>query len=98
MIMPYIRQIERDVIDPHVDKIIKHTIHAGQLNYTITKLLHSFLRSTGVKYARINEVIGVLECAKLELYRQIAAPYEDKKKRENGPVSELDSKTLEDIR
>jgi hypothetical protein len=96
--MPYIRQVERNVIDPHISEIIKHTIHAGQLNYTITKLLHSFLRSTGVKYARLNEVIGVLECVKLELYSQVARPYEDKKKKESGAISELDSISLEDVR
>ena len=49
-------------------------------------------------YTVLNEVIGMLECAKLELYRQVAVPYEDKKKRNNGAVSELDSKTLEDVR
>jgi len=30
--------------------------------------------------------VGVLECAKMELYRRVAAPYEDKKKEENGDV------------
>ena len=39
-----------------------------------------------VEYARINELIGVLECAKLELYRRIAVPYEDTKIAENGDV------------
>ena len=37
-------------------------------------------------YADINSAIGVLECAKLELYRRQAAPYEDKKIEENGEV------------
>ena len=32
------------------------------------------------------KVIGALECAKLELYRRIAAPYEDTKIQENGEV------------
>ena len=31
-------------------------------------------------------LIGVLECAKLELYRRVAAPYEDDKIDENGDV------------
>jgi len=35
---------------------------------------------------QINEVIGVLECAKLELYRRVAAPYEERKRIENGEV------------
>ena len=39
-----------------------------------------------ISYSRINELIGVLECAKIELYRRIAAPYEDDKSRINGDV------------
>ena len=64
---------------------------AGELNYVITLLIHNFLARQDLSYTKINEVIGVLECAKLELYRQIAVPYEDKKKTENGPVSHLDN-------
>ena len=30
--------------------------------------------------------MGALECAKLELYRRVAAPYEDVKIMENGDV------------
>ncbi len=62
----------------------------GELNFTITNIIHTYLLETGVSYTRINDVIGVLECAKLELYRQIAVPYEDLKKKENGSVSDLD--------
>lgn len=72
--------------------------NTGELNYLITRLCHQYIQEKGLKYKNINEVIGVLECAKLELYRMIAAPYEDKKKRENGAISELDKKTLEDVR
>ena len=38
------------------------------------------------RYAHLNEAIGVLECAKLELYRRVAAPYEDEKIAESGDV------------
>jgi hypothetical protein len=31
-----------------------------------------------MRYHHINTAIGALECAKLELYRRVAAPYEDK--------------------
>ena len=45
-------------------------------------LVNSYLRSAAedagrVRYAHLNEVVGVLECAKLELYRRVASPYED---------------------
>ncbi len=60
---------------------------AGELNYLTTKLLDDYLRRKGgIRYERLNEVVGVLECVKLEFYRRIAAPYEDGKKDENGDV------------
>lgn len=59
---------------------------SGDLNYSITKLIDGFLMQNGVSYNSINAVIGVLECAKLELYRRVAAPYESKKCNENGDV------------
>ena len=65
-------------------------ISPGELNYLITASCHEYIIRNGLCYATINEAIGVLECAKLELYRQVAAKYENKKKSENGPVSELD--------
>lgn len=83
--MPYIKQDERDILDENV--WVGHSITGpGELNYVITDLINGYLEDTGVSYSALNEVIGVLECAKLELYRRVAAPYEDKKKKENGDV------------
>jgi len=62
----------------------------GELNYVITTLVHSYIRRNSLRYSTLNAVIGVLECAKLELYRMVAAPYENGKQMENGPISELD--------
>ena len=60
---------------------------AGELNYAITRLVDDYLvRRGGVRYSHLNEVVGVLECAKLELYRRLAAPYEDLKREESGDV------------
>jgi hypothetical protein len=59
----------------------------GELNYAITRVLDEYLIQKGdIRYAHLNEVIGALECAKLELYRRIAAPYEDQKMIEAGDV------------
>jgi hypothetical protein len=44
------------------------------------------LKTNGMSYQNINELIGVLECAKLELYRRVASPYEDEKIQSNGDV------------
>lgn len=61
--------------------------NAGELNYVITRIVDAYLMQRGgLRYAGINEVIGVLECAKLELYRRIAVPYEDGKKEASGDV------------
>jgi len=59
---------------------------AGDLNYVITLLLTSYIGANGKNYRTLNEVVGVLECAKLELYRRVVAPYEDRKCEENGDV------------
>jgi hypothetical protein len=58
---------------------------AGELNYKLTSVINDYL-GDGLSYAKLNEVIGALECAKLELYRRLAAPYEDTKIQENGDV------------
>lgn len=60
---------------------------AGELNYAITRLVDDYLiQKGGIRYAHLNEVIGAVECAKLELYRRVAAPYEDQKLSETGDV------------
>ena len=59
---------------------------AGVLNYAITRICLNYIARKGLSYRNINEVIGVLECAKQEFYRRVAVPYEEKKKKENGDV------------
>lgn len=78
--MPYIRTEDRPGV------IIDGPTTAGELNYAITKLCVDYTSFMGECYTTINEVIGALECAKQEFYRRVAAPYEDKKIKENGDV------------
>lgn len=61
---------------------------SGELNYVITRIADGYIRRMygAVNYEGVNEVVGVLECAKLELYRRVAAPYEDTKRQDNGDV------------
>ena len=70
---------------------------AGFVNYAVTRLLLKLLGVTDLSwrpphgtydYDKINEAIGVLECCKLELYRRLAAPYENEKIADNGEVIE----------
>ena len=64
---------------------------AGELNYMVTRAVDRFLWQFGEEpsYFTLNEAIGVLECAKLEMYRRICAPYEDIKCQQNGDVYQL---------
>lgn len=89
--MPYIAPKDR----PKFDKILNKLppMKDGELNYSITVICHRFIRRHRLKYMTLARVIGGLICVVFELYRIIAAPYEDEKKRDNGFISELDRKT-----
>lgn len=83
--MPYIDQDARDRLGRG-----GQPEGPGELNYAITKLVDNYLRRQDrVRYAHLNEVIGALECVKQELYRRVAAPYEDQKIRETGDVYDV---------
>ena len=57
----------------------------GTLNFVITKAIQAYLsQKPQVRYADYNEVIGVLECAKMELYRLVISKYEDLKIKQHG--------------
>ena len=53
------------------------------MNYLISTLMNAFYERN---YADLNAAIGVLECAKMEFYRRVVAPYEDTKIKANGDV------------
>lgn len=58
--------------------------NAGLLNYAITGLI---IRSYPLEsYGDLNQVVGVLECVKLEFVRRKLYPHEDRKAKENGDV------------
>lgn len=83
-LMPY--------IDPR-DRVLIDSFHAaptkpGELNYIISRLIDEYLgdEEKPLGYSRYNEVVGVLECVKLELHRRFIGPYEEDKRHENGEV------------
>lgn len=86
--MPYIEQAKRNDIDSTngVQDLVANIDCAGDLNYTITKLVHAYVNKKGECYQAYNDVMGALEGAKLELYRKKIAPYEDYKITVNGDV------------
>ena len=87
--LPYIKPENRK----KYDKVLKELVTMlktlppeeidGELNYIVTKMLKEIYP---LRYFHINKAIGVLECAKLEFYRRVAAPYEDTKIKESGDV------------
>lgn len=79
--MPYIEMGIRESLEQGRKPVL-----TGELNYVISKEIDGYITRKGLGYAAINDVLGVLVCIQLEVYRRIAAPYEDKKARENGEV------------
>lgn len=85
--MPYIKSEDRDWFTEALEELDGVIESPGDLNYCITKLCTGYLKPySGARYQDYNEVIGVLECAKQELYRRLVAEYEDYKCDENGDV------------
>jgi len=79
--MPYIKQEDREALAQGLAPQ-----NCGELNYAITELCLEYLRTKGIMYQTINDILGALEGAKLEFYRRVAAPYEDTKIAQNGDV------------
>ena len=76
--MPYIPKSERNKAFEGVYP------NAGVLNYALHKMINLYFEQNNRNYQTINDVIGVLECAKMELYRRMGAEYEQIKILQNG--------------
>jgi len=87
--MPYISKNDRPKFDD-ILTVLKNKLPEikteGELNYLITSILNVYLQQKGERYATYNDIIGVLECAKLEYYRRKVATYENIKIINNGDV------------
>jgi hypothetical protein len=87
--MPYIAPERRRLYDEAVAALaakLDGNTPGGDINYIVTRLLTQWIEARGLSYAVIADAVGVLETAKLELYRRVAGPYEDRKIEENGDV------------
>jgi hypothetical protein len=78
--MPYIELKDREELLKRKPNTV------GELNYIITMFCKEYLEHCGESYTVYNNLVGVLESCKLELYRRKVALYEDKKIMENGDV------------
>ena len=98
--MPYIVEKQREPLDPLINQLVDILQHKnekeipGSINYIITALLTRFYferaASVGLSepnYFMNNEIVGILESAKLEWYRAVTGPYEEIKRTENGDVT-----------
>jgi hypothetical protein len=87
--MPYIAQQRRPLYDETIAGLaaaIDAETPGGDINYIVTRLVAHWIGKRGLSYAVLADAMGVLETAKLELYRRVAGPYEDRKIEENGDV------------
>ncbi len=78
--MPYIDEKDRKELETRGAKT------PGELNYNLTRVIQGYVHECGLDYQTINDIIGALECCKIEFYRRIARPYEDRKREINGDV------------
>jgi hypothetical protein len=88
--MPYIKKDDRTKLNNRISEISELINGDGELNYAVSLLLHKQLVKRGICYQNMNNLMGSIDCAKMEFYRTVIVPYEDKKRNENGSVSELD--------
>ncbi len=95
--MPYIKQELRDKIDPAITNLVKAIQSEiadenldGVLNYTLTRVAcGAMMPAKERRYTLVARVIAAFECAKIEIYRRIGAPYEDVCIGRNGDLEEL---------
>lgn len=93
--MPYVTSERREELNQLYMNLLKDTsmLSPGDLNYIISNLLNRYANSKEkFNYAVCNELIGVLECAKLELYTRLITPYEETKMKENGALYNVTQK------
>ncbi len=88
--MPYIKQENRNRIDPAIDALLKVIPErpnlldiAGNFTYAVYRLLKGLFCES---YWSRALGIGCLVCAILEIYRKEHSRYEDRKIQENGDV------------
>jgi hypothetical protein len=83
--MPYI-DIENRKNFTQAFELGKQATSEGELNYILTQVCRGYLKREKVRYNFLNQIIGALECCKLEFYRRIVSDYENFKIAAHGDV------------
>ena len=81
--MPYVDSQAREKLQVST---LRCALTTGGLTYQLTQIVSGYVARQGLGFDALSEAVAALECAKLELYRRIVAPYEDVKCAENGDV------------
>lgn len=76
--MPYIKKERRD------DSAELENV--GDLTYVMAMICKEYMERKGESYQTHAEIRGALENTASEWYRRKTAPYEDRKKEENGDI------------
>jgi hypothetical protein len=89
--MPYIkpeaREQYKEIIDKAVETLSKDskTFDVGDLNYLVSCIVWK-LFDNNPRYRTANDLVGALECIKLEFIRRRVNEYEDSKIKENSDI------------
>jgi hypothetical protein len=91
-VLPYIDKAQRKVLNGLIDNLVREakklgkdeTERAGILNYIATRITLALIPQD--RYWKIALAAGVFSNLASEFYRRLAAPYEDKKMKEQGDV------------
>lgn len=81
--MPYITQAQRSRMASEGDVLPQN---AGELNFILSMVVNQYVKTHGLSYQTINDIVGALDGAKVEFQRRVVAPYEDTKIQTNGDV------------
>jgi hypothetical protein len=85
--MPYIPTSEKEKVDRGLIALnLSELKDSGALNYAIHQIIAQFISENKESYQTYNDIIGALECAKMELYRRLISEYEEKKIAQNKDV------------
>lgn len=79
--MPYIKEKDRKRLGR-----VSIPTTPGELNFIFTAVILTYIKRKGLSYQTINDIVGALECCKLEFNRRVVVDYETKKIIENGDV------------
>jgi len=80
--MPYIKKQDRSKFTKSLNAL-PNLENPGELNYLITKICQQYVDDHKLCYTTLNDIVGALECCKIEFYRRVIAPYEGVKIAEN---------------